>query len=270
MQTAHWFPLAAVWKQVATPLRPAPEDVQAYVRLMRPWIERHGAPRVLLLGVTPELYRLPWPPERDFLAVDRSTAMIEYVWPGRPEEAVLADWLQLPLRAGSRDLALCDGGLPLLDHPQSQARLVGELHRVLAPGGLCLIRLYALPNEPESPDLVLAELIAGGVPNLNVLKLRLGMALQTAPETGVRLHDIWSKLHALAADWETLARRLGWPLEHLQVIDAYFESAATYHFISELAARSLFCAGGRFIFRESFTPSYPLGERCPIVVFERS
>jgi SAM-dependent methyltransferase len=269
MQTAHWLPLAAVWEQVASPLRPAPEDLHVYARLVQPWIEQHGAPRVLLLGVTPEIYRLRWPAGRDFQAVDRSPAMIEHVWPGRPEEVLQADWLDLPLPGGSRDLAICDGGLHLLEHPHGQQRLVENLHRVLAPGGLCLFRLYALPEVAEAPAAVLAELMAGGIPNLNVLKLRLGMAMQASPGAGVRLRDIWRELHVLADDWESLAARLGWPLEHLQVIEAYRDSEAAYHFLSVADTRALFCAGGGFVFREMFTPTYQLGERCPIMVFER-
>src|SRR4051794_34579164 len=104
MQTAHWGSLAGVWKQVASPLRPTAEDQQNYLRLAQPWIDRHGAPRVLLLGVTPEIYRLPWPAGTDFLAINRSAAMIEQVWPGSREQALEADWLDLPLAAGSRDL----------------------------------------------------------------------------------------------------------------------------------------------------------------------
>lgn len=270
---AHWLPLAAVWEQLGSPLRPAAEDERAYARLVQPWIEQHGPPRVLLLGVTPEMYRLPWPAGRDFVAVDRSAAMIEHVFPGRPGEVLQADWLELPLPAGSRDLAFCDGGLHLLDHPRGQQRLVENLHRVLAPGGLCAIRLYALPDVAETPTAVLTDLMDGHIPSLNVLKLRLGMALQPTPEAGVRLHDIWSELRnahvAASGEWSPLAQRLGWPLAHLQVIDAYRDSAAVYHFVPAQTVRELFCAEGRFVFREMFTPSYPLGERCPILLFER-
>ena len=190
MQPGHWSSIAAQWEQTASPLRPSPEDTQAYLRLCEPWIARHGAPRVLLLGVTPEIYRLPWPQGHDLLAVDRSAAMIAHVWPGPARQVILADWLDLPLPAGSRDLAFCDGGLHLIDHPRGQRQLIEQLHRVIVPGGLCLLRLFAPPAEQESPETVLAELLAGRIPSLNVLKLRLGMAMQPSAEAGIRHCDI--------------------------------------------------------------------------------
>ena len=46
---------------------------------------------------------------------------------------VCADWTELPFAPGSLDLALCDGGFPLVSpHPHNHIRLVEALHRVLA------------------------------------------------------------------------------------------------------------------------------------------
>lgn len=261
--------MASAWEQTGSPLRPSPEDVAAYWRGAQGWIERHGAPRVLLLGVTPEIYRLPWPAGRDFLSVDRTTAMISIVWPGRPEEVLQAGWLDLPLPSGSRDLALCDGGLHLLDHPASQRKLVERLHDVLAPGGRCVFRLFTPPEERETPEAVLADLGAGRIANLNVLKLRLGMAMQGSAESGVAVREMWETLRALAPSWEALAERLGWPLEHLLAIELYRSSEARYHFTDIERVKALFCAGGRFVYLGHEHAGYTLGERCPVIVFER-
>ena len=265
----HWPFMAQYWAQIGTPLRPSQEDLAGYLRFVREWVCRHGAPRVLLLGVTPEIYGLPWPEGHDFVAVDRTRAMIDHVWPGREDQLVECGWLDLTLPSGSRDLVLCDGGLQLLDYPFQQRRLVERLHDVLAPGGLCVIRLFTPPATDESPAAVLGDLFAGGIENLNLLKLRLGMALQESAGTGVELRTVWRTLRDVAADWERLAVRLGWPLEHLRAIDAYRDSEARYHFVSTDQAVELFCGGGRFICRGQRAPRYALGERCPIVAFER-
>jgi SAM-dependent methyltransferase len=269
MSTEHWPLLARSWEQSGSPLRPCQEDEAAYFRLAREWMDQYGTPRVLLLGVTPEIYRLPWPEERSFRAIDRTAAMIEHVWPGPRDEATQAGWLDLPLPSGSRDLAFCDGGLHLLDFPHSQKKVVDRLHDVVAPGGRCIFRLFVPPPERESPEAVMIDLFSGRIGNLNILKLRLGMALQESGESGVAVRDVWQKLRGEASSWDGLASRLGWPLDYLQTIDAYRDSQARYHFVSVDQVRELFCAEGQFIYRGHHTAAYPLSERCPLIVFER-
>lgn len=261
--------MAQHWAQIGPPLRPAKEDLAHYQRCADEWIETHGPPRILLLGVTPEIYRLRWPRDRDFLAVDQTRTMIEHVWPGGADEIVEANWLELPLPSASRDLAFCDGGLHLLEYPSAQRLLVDRLHDVVAAAGRCIFRLFAVPAERETSDRVLADLFAGNIPNLNVLKLRLGMALQESPEAGIEVRQIWRVLAEQSDDWDQLARKLAWPREHLQPIDAYKNSESRYHFISEEQAVELFCGDGKFAHVGRHRPGYVLGERCPLVVFAR-
>src|SRR5207244_1706187 len=160
-----------------------------------------GAPRVLLLGVTPEIYGLGWPEGHEFVAVDQTRTMIDHVWPGRSDQIIEANWLELPLPRGSKDLAFCDGGLHLLGYPSAQRLMVDRLHDVVAPGGRCIFRLFAVSARKETSDQVLKNLFAGRIPNLNVLKLCLGMALQESPETGIEVHEIWRVLSEQASDW---------------------------------------------------------------------
>jgi SAM-dependent methyltransferase len=195
--------------------------------------------------------------------------MIDYVWPGGGNQIVEANWLDLPLASASRDLAFCDGGLHLLEYPPAQRLLVDRLHDVIARGGRCIFRLFAAPVAGESADRVLNDLLAGHIPNLNVLKLRLGMALQESPEPGIKVREIWRTLWELTGDWERLAAKLGWPVGHLRPIDAYKNSESRYHFISEAQAIELFCGDGKFTCLGSHRSGYVLGERCPIVIFER-
>ena len=265
----HWPLMAHYWRQIGPPLRPAKEDLTRYQRCADEWIAAHGSPRILLLGVTPEIYGLRWPKGHDFVAVDQTRTMIDYVWLGRRNQMVKADWLDLPLPSASRDLVFCDGGLHLLEYPSAQLLLVDRLHDVIAPGGRCFFRLFVAPVAQESPDKVLNDLFAGRIPNLNVLKLRLGMALQESAEAGIEVRQIWRTLWEQASGWDELAARLGWPAEHLRPIEAYKNSESRYHFISEDQAIDLFCGRGRFVSVGSHRSEYLLGERCPIVVFER-
>lgn len=265
----HWGSMARLWAQIGSPLRPSSDDVAAYSRFVLEWIDRHEAPRVLLLGVTPELYKLPWPSGRDFVAVDNTRTMIEQIWPGERHEVLEAAWLDLPLPAASRDIALCDGGLHLLDYPLSQHRLAMRLHDVLVPGGRCIIRLFTPPAHHESAATVIDDLLGGRIENLNVLKLRLGMAIQDSPEGGVEVRKILQALLEGAGALEPLAERLGWSIEHLGAINAYRDSQSRYYFISAEQAEEVFCTGGKFVRGEKHISGYALGDRCPIVVFER-
>jgi hypothetical protein len=266
----NWPRLARQWRQVGPPLRCVAQDLGFFWDAASGWIARHGAPRVLLLGVTPELYRLPWPEGTDFLAADHTRAMIENVWPGPKEAALCTDWVDLALPEGSRDIVLCDGGLQLNAYPHKQKRLVALLRGILAAGGLCILRLYAPTGERESPEEVLRDLLTRRIPNLNILKLRLGMSMMADVSEGVELDAMWRAVHKAVPDPEGLAAKLGWEAEHLLVINTYRGSTMRYHFVTVDQVRHMFCADpGGFELLSIRVPSYEFGEHCPTLVLQR-
>jgi len=270
----QWPEIARRWDQLGPPLRPVDADLVPIRSALTAWRASHPgvAPRVLILGVTPELYRLPWPDLTQVRAADRTPEMIAHVWPGRPEDVLRADWRDLPLEDGGIDMALCDGGLHLLDFPSGQACLLQELARAMAPDGLLIVRLFTPPAVTETVDEVLTALLSGGIRDLNHLKLRLGTALQDSPESGVALHTVWRTLHETAGDWPQLAQRLGWEIEHLLAIDAYRGSPARYHFVSADSVIDLACnrTGGAFEPHDRHVPAYVMGDQCPTLVLRRT
>jgi SAM-dependent methyltransferase len=267
----HWPELGRRWRLLGPPLRPQAEDIRGYQEAIARRPRASAPPRVLLLGVTPEIYHLRWPAGTDFQATDRAQAMIDNVWPGSPAAARCEDWTALSLPDRSRDLVFCDGGLHLLPYPEGQAALVRSLARVLAPAGLCILRLFVPPAAPEAPEAVLRDLSAGRIPDTNLLKLRLGMALQKQPRDGVRLADVWNAFHEAEPDAERLAARGGWPAEEVRAIEAYRGSESRYHFVSVDEERALFCARpGGFEAVSVRVPAYRLGERCPMLTLRRT
>jgi SAM-dependent methyltransferase len=268
----HWSDVARLWQQVGAPLRPCETDLDFLRERIDGWAREHGAPRALILGVTPEFHRLPWPDGTDLLATDNNRNMIDAIWPGRAEQVIEHDWISLPFDSASRDIVLCDGGLHLV-RPSDQKALVETLGRILAPGGLCFFRLFVPPAERESPEFVLEDLIAGRIPNLNILKLRLGMALQPTMIEGVGVAEVWNRVHSACPDFEALADRIGWSLEHLLALETYRESPNRYHFLTVAEVRTLFCSvpdsPARFSVEEVATPKYALGERCPTILLRR-
>jgi SAM-dependent methyltransferase len=266
----HWNSMAEFWAQLGSPLRPCVEDQAGYRSFIFPWLERFAQPRAIILGVTPELYHLGWPANVDLIAVDRARVMIEEVWPGPRERAFEGDWLQLQLPPHSREVCVCDGGLILLDYPEGHRALVAQLRELLVPGGRCLFRLFVPPLEQESVARVLGDLLSGGIPNLNVLKLRLAMAMQESPAKGVPVQDILRVVKMLDRDVAELAQRLGWSYDHLRAIEAYRNSPARYCFPTEAEITRIFLAEGGFTFLGRSQGTYPLSERCPVVAFARS
>ena len=266
----RWQENARQWKHLVSPLQPSAQDIGFYSDLVQEWYQHHGSPRVLLLGVTPEIYHLPWPEGTSFLAVDKSQAMIDAVWPGPKEAAQCVDWLSLKLPDNSRDIVFCDGGLPLIAYPHQQQQLVRILRNVLSDQGVCILRLYVPPPQQESPEAVLKDLIEGRIPNLSILKLRLGMSLMKSTAEGVAVGMIWQLIHEVAPDLERLASRIGWSVEHMLVINAYRGSADRFYFVTVNQVTDLFCDNpGGFEVHRLRVPSYDLGERCPTIVLKR-
>ena len=267
----HWSAIATTWEQVGPPLRPSPKDIKCFHDEIADWAARFGGPRTLILGVTPELFHLDWPAGTSLLALDNTPGMINALWPGPRNSVICGDWRAVPLRDESRDLVLCDGGLHLLDHPQGHRQFAETLRRVVVAGGRCLFRLFTPPDKPESPHQVFESLWSGGIDNLNQLKMRLGMAMQANPEEGVALHAVWQAIARHAPDLDRLATDLGWPIAHLRAIESYRDSPNAYHFLTVEQVETIFCSStGGFDLMRVHQPSYSLGERCPMVVLQRS
>jgi hypothetical protein len=251
------------------PQQPSAQDLAFCRDIAGGWIRERGAPRLLFLGVTPDFYSLPWPEGTGLLAVDVSQAMIDNVWPGKKDTALCADWLSMDLPPGSRDIALCDGGLPMLDYPQAQHGFVRILHRVLSDEGLCIFRMFVLPEKRETPDVVLQDFVDGKIGNLSSLVLRMNMALQRSADEGIvfgKVHEaIWSVPHL-----DGLLVRLGWSPDHLTVIDDCRAITSQWHVLTLQETIDLFCRDpGGFRVQEVRTPSYDLGERCLTVALAK-
>lgn len=269
-RAGQWAKVARNWKLLGPPLRPSPEDVRFSKEAVDTW-HGQGAPRVLLLGVTPELYGLPWRNGTDFLAVDRTMEAIEAVWPGPRQAVRCEDWLEMKLPAASRDIVLCDGGINLLAYPEEQRHLASILKGVLAERGLCILRLFVRPAERETRDAVLADLMGGRIPNMNVLKLRLWTALQETPSQGVDLDSVWRTVQGAARNLEDLASRVGWPLEETLTINAYRGSTTRYWLGTVDEVAEIFCHEVRgFELAGTHVPSYEGGQQCPTVVLRRT
>jgi SAM-dependent methyltransferase len=223
--------------------------------------------RALLLGVTPELATMHWPEDTELTAVDQSAEMIEAIWPRRKRtaraEVVRATWQSMPLADSSVDVVLGDGCFTTLEAVDDYRAVTREVHRVLGPRGEFIHRFFVAPPKRDPLPNVLADLRSARIRGFHAFKWRLAAAVQERFESGVRLGDIWDVWHAEISERGPPPVALGWSHETISTIDAYRGSNARYTFPTLDEVRRSFASS--FVEAACHTPTYELGERCPIL-----
>jgi SAM-dependent methyltransferase len=260
----YWTELARGYDLLGPPLKPSSDDVRAIQSAVA-----RGAPggelRALMLGVTPALAGMRWPEGCSLVAADASFAMVQSVFPwrlGRRREAICADWRGLPFRSGSCDVVVGDGSLNCLPYPAGYRALATEVSRLLTRRGTFVARCYIQPDERESPEAVAAAV--GAMPSFHHYKFRLMMALQRTAREGIAVDEVY-RFWASHIGRHAIPAGPGWEPEVVQTIERYrgTETVHTFPTLAELRAalHGVFDEAGLSV------PSYPLGERCPTLVW---
>jgi SAM-dependent methyltransferase len=223
--------------------------------------------RALLLGMTPDIARMHWPPLAHLTAADSSLGMVKAVWPGNiagRREAVCANWLSLPLKPSSCDVVLGDGSANCVPYPDGFRALRDSVHQVLREGGVFVLRCFTRPAPGEHPDDILSCLAGGGIPSFHHVKFRLLMAVQESTEAGVAVDDVYQWWARKQIDTVALCARTGWDRHSVEMMELYRGSNTVHTFPTLEEVHS--------VLDESFDevstsiPSYHLSERCPIFV----
>lgn len=262
--------LALSWQIFGCPLRPVEEDVAFCMEAYEDWNHRGKTPRVLLLGVTPELYEAPWPEGTDILAVDFTPEMIDIVWTGPKDMVMCADWLEMDLPDKSRDIVICDGGLVMLDYPQQQKQLADVLYRILADDGICIFRLFCPAFEKEPVETVLEDLLNGRIVNLNLLIMRLWFALHDNVEDGVKPSNVWQVIEDKVADMDQLSTLSGFSVQQLEAVKLNKGSIASYHLLNPDQSAKIFCEDhGGYGLTQIKIPTYEYGKCCPTIILKK-
>jgi hypothetical protein len=268
----YWDMMANQFQFQQPPLRPCAEDVSLIERTLANWKSRHPdrTLNALLLGVTPEIAGLDWPSNSNLLAVERSQPMIDRFWlgnvPGR-RTARCADWFQVEIPEASMDIVIGDGVLTSLAFPRQYRQIAGRISRWLKPDGILTLRVFARPEKAESMQDISTDLKARRIPQFDILKWRLAMALQGDVETGVMLSDVYHAWVKLEREHSSEIENTGWPRATIDTIQLYAGRPARYTFptIAELDD-----AFSTELQRVSVTvPNYAFGECCPTVIYQR-
>lgn len=218
----------------------------------------------VLLGVTPAYADLG---DR-VLAFDASAGMIAHLWAGdcAQRQARVADWTALPVADGQASQVLGDGSLNSVPDRGVLRAVLGEIGRVLAPGGRAVIRVFTRPEPEETSDEVLDAARKGLVESLNVLRWRLASAIATGPGHKVAVAQILAAAEPLG-DLATFAQGQRMNPSQAEHFEGYRRSSVRYVFPDRRALEmDAAQAGLSCIWVE--TKGYPGACDCPFAVFQ--
>jgi SAM-dependent methyltransferase len=256
----EWKNFACVFDKLGPPLRPTPGDV-ANVESGISGFDEH----VLLLGVTPELSVLG----KSLVAIDNSPRMIERVWPGDTERrrAMIGDWTELPFDSSTFDAVIGDGAFNAA--PDVMEQVLGEIRRVLRPGGRAALRLFCSPETPETLRQIQRDPDRGSSDNVHAMKWRIAMSLAAAtPNAVVSVRKILEAFNGMFPDRDRLACRTGWSVEDIGTLDAYADAD---HSLAFPTLGQILNVAGCYLGQVGVLRGarYPLADRCPTIVWER-
>ena len=262
----HWSDVSRTWRLVGPPLRPGNQDLALFEKGIKAWSEKHEyAPSSLILGVTPELYNLDWPLGSEVFALDASQAMIEAVWPGPVSSAMTGSWTSMPVADSAHDIVLCDGGVGLLGDPEAQLSLLSEVKRVLKPGGVFVVRLFAPSGHTGTTEEIVSQLQAGEIESLDALKLRLWGALHNDLDVGVKPRDVARFIESVPGGKRWLIDDLGWSKEHVETLSMHKHNESVYHLVNAEELIEMATMVGGLEGLQVDIPLHRYGAACPVV-----
>ncbi|MFN8443077.1 MAG: hypothetical protein U0175_20050 [Caldilineaceae bacterium] len=272
---AHWSAVAKAYHQTESPLHPSAEDIAIMERLVQQaatWVQPTALSpqrQALLLGVTPQIATMQWPPGTSLLAVDSAEGMVHSVWPGdQPgvRQAKLGDWLALPVADAACWLVIGDGSFNCLEFPTKFQALAAAVARVLPVGGGLVLRVYVQPARRPTPAELYAALLAGHFHTFDGFKFLLNLSL-VDEQFNVAVREVWCHWAQAKLDQEAVLHVNGWSAERFATIAYYENSPARYSFPPLSAVE---CAlADHFEKVASVVPTYPLGECCPILLLRK-
>ena len=149
-----------IWMKFLPPIRPSLENRQVYEDYIKK-IKHKENPKVLILGVTPELRRLAIKHCCVVAAADLHTVMIKamnhlidkFGVDRHNEIIVKSNWLAMPFRNGSYDLILGDCSINNLTKKETET-LLTESKRLLKKDGYICMRVMVCSDEDERRSIL--------------------------------------------------------------------------------------------------------------------
>jgi hypothetical protein len=264
-----WASIARCYAAFGSPLVPSREDIGLYEDAVAHHATSIQTGRIdaVMLGVTPGVALMNWPPTTRITAVDSSPHVIAALWPGdipNVRSATCANWLAIPQEHRSCDVVTGDGSMNACRFPAEARALCRSVGRILKDGGIFVIRSYVQAPSRETVDAVFDELLSSKGIGVDSFKMRLWLAMQRSVAEGVAVRQAARVLDRYGVDSRVMRERLRWSSAAIEPFTLWRTSTAVYSFptLDEL----------RDVFREGFDevsvtyPRYELGHCCPMLV----
>lgn len=264
-----WDAIARNYGAFTSPLVPCREDIDMYEHAIAAYSES-PQPRgidALMLGVTPALALMRWPPRTRITAVENSPAVIRALWPGDiPDvrKVKCANWFAALHGRKSCDIVVGDGSLAACRFPFEVRALSHSIRELLTDKGILVVRSYVRPPVPEAVEDVFRALLGGAAMSVDCFKLRLWLAMQQSATEGVAVREAAEILEDYRLDPKTMEERLGWTEAAIEPFTTWRTSNSIYTFPTLSELREVLSK----VFDEvsiSF-PRYELGSCCPMLV----
>ena len=256
--TTHWARYIQHWELLRPPLRPHAEVIDR----IRSLVET-GEARCLLLGSTPEYAAL----DVEIIAVDVTFGFLAALWKNdKPARlAIQSDWARMPIKTGMLSHVLGDGSLNAVSTSVLPS-VLDEVTRVLRPDGVLIARVFCRPEAAEHAEDIRRDVALGRVESFHALKWRIAMSALPDPScSDIAVTLIRDAMVTQFPDREALCRMTAWQRAEIDTIDVYDRSTAVYNFPTE----PMILATLRRWFQDVEavpTGSYPLAERCPLII----
>lgn len=268
MAEDHWKNTTLNLKPpVRPPWHPSREDAAFMREWTSPILEKTPVPRVLVLGVTPEIVKLAWPPGAHIVGIDSSPAMIASLWQRNASalsHVACARWQLMPLKDAQFDAVVGDGSLNALSSLEEYGKVLGEVSRVLKPEGALVLRCFVRPPHAETPERVLFKAMEGQLPTTAAFRLRFAFAVADA-DGSIGLAALHDAFNALVPDRDALARITGWPRQDIDRVDTDKGSRVRLTFPTQSQLVSL--SEPIFRIEVSARGTYTQAEHCPTFLF---
>ena len=265
---SYWSSLAHSYATMGPPLRPSSEDVRHMQEKVAAWAAAHAnrALNALLLGVTPDIANMNWPPATTLVGMDSALPMTQAVWPGNiPKKrwVVCGSWQAIPRAARSCDVVLGDGAINCMRYPIGCRGVAAEAWRVLRDDGILVLRCYTQRAVQESPEDVIASIFKQPDPSFHHFKLRLLMAMQPSTEQGVAVDDVHRFWARQRLSPEAVQAQTGWGHAAIETIEMYRDTNTVHTFLNRVEMETLLTE-----FFDVASVSTPHLETCPVWVLK--
>jgi len=279
MEKTFWNTQVELIKAMGPPVRPHSSEISAMRAMAGVRFNRWPADdriKVLILGVTPEIIEMDWPPGTEITAVDQSESMIEAFWPGDvagQRRLVRADWMALPFEAGEFNFVLGDNVFNVFDYPQGFSTLADRLSKIIRPEGLLIVRVLLQAQPIEDGYAIVEEYNSGQLTDYQQFRYRMMTSSQVSAEEGLHtskeLIDKTMEEHGLSM--AEVYERTGYrpPRPPGSAPDATSTSMAAYKVSYPTVDEFATAVGHRFRVVASRLGDHPLSHRTPVFALER-